>query len=245
MRVLLVEDEEGVRMTLAATLELDDFEVTEAESAEDALQLLEDGAEPDVVLSDIQMPGMSGVEMTRRIRETHASLPVILMTAFTDEDDVRAGIHSGVYTVLSKPFDVDDASDALRRASRRPSVLVVDDRESDAESLSEALEAVGVAVIPRFDGESALRALDDGNVDVCVTDLRMPDMDGVELLQRIRALDPSIRFVVFSGYDVPHLMQRAAAAGVVSCLRKPVDVGYLAEVIAHARRLSRCENGAS
>src|SRR5271166_5091781 len=99
MRILLVDDEQSLLMTLAANLELDGLDVTTAESGQRALELFE--SEPfDLVLSDIRMPGMNGVDLFRRIRAQRPECPVVLMTAFALEGLVQEAIAEGVFTVL-------------------------------------------------------------------------------------------------------------------------------------------------
>jgi len=68
-----------------------------------------------------------------------------------------------------------------------------------------------------------------------VTDVRMPDVDGLELARRVRAHDPDVAVMVFSGYDVPELLSRAASEGAFACFRKPFPVEHLLDRIARAR----------
>jgi DNA-binding NtrC family response regulator len=235
-RILLVDDEESLRLTIAANLELEDFEVVEAASAEEALKLA--GAEQfDVVLSDIRMPGLGGVDMFIRLREQNPELPVVLMTAFTTEDEVTRAIESGVFAVLSKPFEIDVAVAALRRALRRPIVLVVDDAHSVAVTTAALLNAMGLRARAVHSGEEALRLVASEQVDVCITDLLMPGMDGVELGRRLRAIDPDMALIVFSGAaQSDELMRSAARSGAHRCLRKPLSPKELAYSVASARK---------
>jgi DNA-binding NtrC family response regulator len=233
-RVLIVDDEESLRVTLAANLELEGFEVIEAANAARALEILQ-REKVDLVLSDIRMPGQSGVELFLRLKETNPQLPVILMTAFTTESEVKQAIHSGIFTVLSKPFDVERAVITLQRAMRRPCVLVVDDAQSVATTLSNGLSLIGLRARAVFDGTTAVEALRSGDVDVCVTDLVMPGMSGLEVVAQARRLDPNIAVITFSGADVEELVRHAAREGAYRCLRKPVDPDVLVEIIASAR----------
>src|SRR4051812_27308376 len=105
IRILLVDDEPSLRMTLGANLEFEDFLVTEAESGERALELFEQSPF-DLVLTDIRMPGISGVELFRWIKRLRAETPVVLMTAFAQESLVSAAVAEGAFTVLSKPFEL-------------------------------------------------------------------------------------------------------------------------------------------
>jgi DNA-binding NtrC family response regulator len=234
-RVLVVDDDESLRMTLAGNLDLAGFVVVESVNALQALELLEREVF-DVVLSDIRMPGIDGVEMFRRIKQLHPDLPVVLMTAFTDEPSVTRAIDAGVYTVLAKPFDIDLALRTLHRAAGKPVVVVVDDVDSFAAVTAAALGEIGVRAVAAYDVESALALVTSGTIDVCVTDLVMPNCDGVELIRRLRALDPSITVIAFSGAArSDHLMRQATALGAYRCLRKPLDPLELARTIAEAR----------
>lgn len=234
-KILVVDDEEGLRMTLAANLELEGFEVVEAESAERALEILAK-EDFDLVLSDIRMPGRSGIDLVRELRNIRADLPVILMTAFTAEDGLDEATRNGVFTVLTKPFHFDHGMALLQRALRRPTILVVDDAHTVATTTAAALAALGLRVEAVSDGEAALETIRGGSYDVCIVDLVMPDMDGVELSRRLRALDPRISVIVYSGTeDGDQMMATAAADGAFRCLRKPLDPLKLASVIAAAR----------
>lgn len=235
LSVLLVDDEEGVLLTLSANLELDGFQVIEASSGNAALALIEDGAEVDIVLSDIRMPGLSGIDLATRLRELRPRLPVVLMTAFTSYEDLRRGLDAGVFTILSKPFDIESAAVTLRSASSNPKVLVVDDRAEDATSLATALKSAGLEVVTAFNGASAIAAIRKGDVDVCVTDLNMPGINGMQIVEQVRSTESAVRCIVFSGHQVPEMMQKAAERGVLACLRKPIEVRRLLEVIASAR----------
>lgn len=234
-RVLVVDDDESLRMTLVGNLDLAGFVVVESVNGLQALELV-DKERFDVVLSDIRMPGIDGVEMFRRMKRAHPDLPVVLMTAFTDEPSVARAIDAGVFTVLSKPFDVDAALRTLHRAVGRPLVVVVDDVDSLAGVTAAALCEIGVRAVAAHDVESALHIVHNGTVDVCVTDLVMPGVDGIELIRRLRQLDATIAVIAFSGAPrSAELMRQATALGAYRCLRKPLDPLELARAIAEAR----------
>ena len=234
MRILLVDDEPTLRMTLVANLELEGFEVVEAENGEQALRILGE-QDFDLVLTDIRMPGMNGVEMFQRMRSSRPDVPVILMTGFALETLIDEAIRSGAFTVLSKPFPVEQLLATLTRALQRPVVLVVDDAESEAETTAASLREMGVRAEAVLDAESALGLLQRKAVDVCIVDLVMPGVSGPELIQRIRDLDPAMSFIAVSGHDVPEMMSRVAQSGAFACLQKPVAPSSLVRSIAKAR----------
>jgi DNA-binding NtrC family response regulator len=232
-RILIVEDERSLLLTLAANLELEGFEVEEAPSAERALELMA-ARRFDLILSDIRMPGMSGVELYHRIRAEGNDVPVVLMTAFAAEGLVDDAIANGAFTVIPKPFDVDRLIETLAIAARRPLVLVVDDEIPVAESTAAALCAAGVRARAVYDGDGALRTIHDAAVDVCVVDMVMPGLAGPELIESIAGVDGTIICIAVSGHDVPQLFERAAAHAY-ACLRKPVAPLDLVHFIAGAR----------
>jgi DNA-binding NtrC family response regulator len=232
--ILLVDDETPLRVTLAANLELEGFEVSEASNGTQALALAS-SRHFDLVLSDIRMPGMSGVELFRALRAQGQEMPVVLMTAFAREELVDRALEEGAFAVLSKPFDVPLALNALKSAARRPDVLVVDDSEFMAELISEALEQAGLDARPAQHCEEALEIVRRGESDVCVVDLVMPEMTGAQLAQRARALDPTLAIIAVSGHDVPELLRQVATVGVHAFLRKPFAMRDLVRAIARAR----------
>jgi DNA-binding NtrC family response regulator len=234
MRVLVVDDEAPLLLTLTANLELEGFDVVGATNADEALTELVNG-EFDLVLSDIRMPGMNGVELFRRIKQLAPELPVVLMTGFALEGLVQDAMKEGAYTVLPKPCPVEQVLEVLGRAIRGPVVLVVDDMEQCAESTVEALLASGIKARAATDPEVALEQVRAGEVDVCIVDMIMPRVSGPEWMERVKSLDRSIAFIAVSGEVASELLRRAAALGAYSCMHKPISPDELALMIARAR----------
>ncbi|HKQ68531.1 MAG TPA: response regulator [Polyangiaceae bacterium] len=235
-RILVVDDEAGLRMTLAAGLELEGFTVHEAGSGEEALTMLE-GSAYDLILSDIRMPGMSGGDLFRRVKERSPDLPVVLMTAYAAEHVVREATGEGVYAVLTKPFDIGAVSSTLRRAVKRPWVLIIDDAEPFAHSMVSALFQAGVRAQAVASGKDALEIVgkSDGEIDVCVVDLVMSGLNGAEVVEQLKAVDPALVFIVVSGHDVPELVAEALRKGARRFVRKPVHPVELVRLITKAR----------
>jgi DNA-binding response OmpR family regulator len=112
-RILLAEDDDELRAWLAAALRDDGYAVDEAENGMDLLAKLArsllglpDGGPVDVVVSDIRMPGFSGLEVLAALRNTDHTVPVILITAFGDEETHELAGRLGANAVIDKPFDV-------------------------------------------------------------------------------------------------------------------------------------------
>jgi len=117
-RVLVVDDEENIRHMLGAVLRQEGYEVTVAESATQALAAMEQ--QPiDVLLSDIRMPKLSGLELLDRVQRTYPRTVVIMMSAYGNVDTAIEAIKRGAYDYIAKPFKPDEVVLLLRKAEER------------------------------------------------------------------------------------------------------------------------------
>ena len=157
------------------------------------------------------------------------------MTAFAGEVLLEQGIQEGVYTVLRKPFAIEQARSLLQRAARKGRVLIIDDKPEVGESLAVALQSAGIAALDVRCAADALAQIEQGPIDTCVVDLVMPEVNGAALCQRIHELDRDMTLLVMTGQNVPQLVQEASRAGSYACLRKPFDVEALVRIVARAR----------
>jgi len=119
--ILIVDDEESVRDSLYNWFIEDGYHVECAESAMTALKMLESESF-DIILADIKMPGMDGLEMMRRIKILKAESIVIVMTAFATVDTAVQALKDGAFDYVTKPFDPDDLSHLIRNASKQISL---------------------------------------------------------------------------------------------------------------------------
>jgi CheY-like chemotaxis protein len=114
-RVLLAEDDDEMRRLIAETLRRDGYHVMEAPTGRDLMAVvagLQDREGPgrvaDVIISDIRMPGMDGLELLKELRMRKLTMPIILITAFGDEETHRRAEELGATAIFDKPFDLDD-----------------------------------------------------------------------------------------------------------------------------------------
>ena len=137
--VWIVDDDRSIRWVIEKALSREGIAYSSFASAQEALEALSGGA-PEVLVSDIRMPGLSGLELLQTVRQRHPAVPVIVMTAYSDLDSAVAAFQGGAYEYLPKPFDVDQALDLIRRA------LDESRREAEAiEPLGAAPEILGQA----------------------------------------------------------------------------------------------------
>ncbi|WP_437973034.1 response regulator [Sorangium sp. So ce295] len=233
-RVLVIDDEEGMRITLAASLELEGYEVVEAKDGIHALELVRQQAFT-LVISDIRMPGLNGVETFRELKRIQPELTVVLMTAFALERLIEEAIAEGVYTVIHKPFSMDHLARIVARAVDSPAVLVVDDIPKVADSIVAVLRAAGLSALAVHDGRAAVQYVVERGIDVCVLDLVMPDQDGVTTCAQMRGLKKRVTVIAMTGHAVPEMVSAIMTKGGYACLHKPFDARELIHTIARAR----------
>ena len=114
-KVWVIDDDRAMRWVLEKTFKEEGFDVTSFEQAHVALDLLASD-QPDVILSDIRMPGMDGLNFLGKVKQQHPQLPVIIMTAHSDLESAVSSYQTGAFEYLPKPFDIDEALTLVNRA---------------------------------------------------------------------------------------------------------------------------------
>lgn len=232
-RILVVDDEAGVRESLAANLELEGYTVVEARDGAEAVELFSRG-EFDVVVTDVRMPRMNGVDAFRHMKQLRPGVAVVLMTAFAVESLLEAATGEGAYTVVTKPFSMDHLFRIVARAVGRPVILVVDGA-ADSRSALDALGAAGLRAVAVHDEPAAMERVARADVDVCVLDLGTAGIDALAVHARLRQADSSIPVIALSGAGRAETIHRFMTQGGYACLRRPFEPAELVRAIARAR----------
>ncbi|WP_241154327.1 response regulator [Staphylospora marina] len=113
-KILIVDDQYGIRLLLKEVFSKDDIEVFQASNGKQALEMIRT-QQPDLILLDMKMPGMDGLELLRRLRRFDVRTKVIMMTAYGELDMVAEAKSLGALTHFTKPFDIEDLRQAVIR----------------------------------------------------------------------------------------------------------------------------------
>jgi two-component system, NtrC family, nitrogen regulation response regulator GlnG len=160
--IWIVDDDESIRWVLQKALARENLATRSFSNAREAMDALETST-PQVLVSDIRMPGESGLELLQAVKAQHPGLPVIIITAFSDLDSAVAAFQGGAFEYLAKPFDVDKAVELIRRA------LEESLRETDVDQvLANTPEIIGQAPAMQ-DVFRAIGRLSQSNVTVLIT----------------------------------------------------------------------------
>ena len=209
----------------------------------------------NLILVDWQMPGMNGVETTRRIREvTGDESAIIILTAYNWDDILDEAVQAGVDSFIAKPLFaaavLEEFSAALQRkkvsvrrekqkvelAGRR--ILLAEDVQVNARIMMMVLEAHGMEVDHAENGRIAVQKMSasaEGYYSAVLMDIRMPEMDGLEATRRIRAMDradsKAIPIIALTANAFDEDVQRSLQAGMNAHLSKPVKPDALYETL--------------
>jgi len=257
--ILVVDDEEPVRTVVAHALRRNGYQVIVAENGGDALLVAElhEGV-IDLLLTDVVMKRLDGIKLAERLRLARPSIKVLLMSGYSDDLTSRLGLLEPTAPFLQKPVTPEtllrkvrevldaaapDAADAARstRPGRKRTLLVVDDDAAVRSVVCNVLRPLDLDVLQAPSGDAALgiTASALANVDVLLTDVVMPGLDGCSLARRLRALKPGVGVVFMSGYD-SEVVTRHGVGSTDAFLAKPFTPTALRGAVAGA--LARVRN---
>ncbi len=248
--ILVVDDEPDVevlfRQQFRRDLRAGRFTMEFARSAPAALRCIGDAGNASLILilSDINMPGMSGLELLPKAKAVRPDVPVIMITAYGDTDTKRKAMESGADALLTKPIDftiLRGEIETRRKGRMSVRIFVVDD-EPDFEDLilqkfRHQIRDGAVSFLFAHDGVEALAALKtNGGVDLVVTDINMPRMDGLSLLQRLQESEEKVSTIIVSAYGDMANIRTAMNRGAFDFVTKPIDFLDLETTIAKTIR---------
>jgi len=288
IRLLLVDDEEEFVRTMAARLALRQVDSRVALSGEEALREVASEA-PDVMVLDLRMPGIDGMEVLSRVKAQHPHVQVVILTGHGSADDAAEARRRGAFDYLEKPADAGQllgvihaawkkSLEFLRSSSRafgdsmtaaalaeaglpeqavaamerdEPSapsaageagplrVVFVDDEEDFVRTMAERMAMRDLGGQVALSGPEALELAATEPPHVMVLDLRMPGMDGMEVLRQVKRTHPRVEVVIMTGHGSDQDEAEARRLGAFAYLRKPVDIMELVDAVRRAGEASR------
>jgi len=247
-QVLLVEDDEASSLAVRVLFKDTDIEFNQQRNGSAALAALR-STRFDAVILDLTLPDMSGFEWLDRVAVEMPQPPPVVVYSARDLDDAELlRLHTHADAVISKGRLNGQASARLREevllavnrqargkgdapaaaGARHGALLVVDDDVRNQAALSKALRSRGYTVSVAGSGAQALDMLVAGNFTAVLTDIMMPEMDGYELIRRMRAgTAGQIPIIAVTAKAMPGDIELCLAAGATDYLAKPVDIDRL------------------
>ena len=245
LRILMVEDSESIRRGLKEILAPLRAEIFEAENGIQGQEIARK-IHPDLIVTDLDMPEMDGIEFCQRLHKNPDSrgIPVIIVSAFDSNADIDLGFQAGAWAYVSKKDVKCDLLKTIKEVllkfnfHRERLILVVDDSRLVCRLVKEGLEKVGFQVVTAKNGKIAYELVQQQKPDLILSDLDMPVMNGFEFCDalHVKPEHAAIPFVVMSTISDRGHMKRIIRRGAASYIVKPFNIDQV--VILVERLLS-------
>ncbi|MDG3577818.1 PAS domain S-box protein [Rhizobium sp. YJ-22] len=246
--ILVAEDDAGVRATVVEMLQDLGYRVLKASDAAAALSIVESGLTIDLLFTDVVMPGsLKSADLARKARERQPQMAVLFTSGYTENSIVHGGRLDPDVQLLSKPYTrealarkIRHVLDANKQRLAKPKppapeqagpppvsglrVLVVEDDALIRMNTADMLADLGHACLEAASGDEALKLLESNSVDVLLTDLGLPGMDGETLARQVRQTWPAVAIVFATGSDAAPTLPGPSPA---TWLGKPFGVTEL------------------
>ena len=222
--ILIVDDERNMRTTLADILRDEGYEVTTAEDGDVAVGLCSKNRY-DIVLMDVRMPGLNGVDAFRKIRRHQEGVRIILMSAYDAEGLKEQTLDEGVIAFLPKPLDMERVVRLIADV-QDTAILVVENEEELASTMSHALKRKGYRVTTVQTPHDALEIVEQIRFDIVFIDAKLPAMNGLELYLAIKKITPTAVAIMITGMDeeFEKIAREAVRQTAYTMIRKPLDL---------------------
>lgn len=231
-KILIVDDDIEMAETLSDILTELGHHVEIANDGFKAIQKVK--TEPfDVILMDIKMPGINGVETYKEIKHIQPKAAVMMMTAYSIEDLVAEALKEGAYGVWYKPVEITKVIELVEHSQKSALILIVDDDLATCETLADILKEKGYSIAHASNGEEAIKMVKEKGFDIVLIDVKMPVMNGLETYLALRKIRPNIKVVMMTAYqqEVQNLVEEAIRHNVYTCVYKPFDIKKLLKII--------------
>jgi len=226
-KILIVDDEKNMRITLANILGREGYPVTVAASGEEAVGLCEQN-DYEVILMDVRMPGIDGVEAFRQIRRHCEGVRVIMMSAFSVDEMKDIALEEGAIAFLDKPLDVEKVINLVGEV-KDTTILVVEDDQGTIELLDTALSGHGYKVTVTGSPHDALEMVEQIRFDLIFIDAKLPSMSGLDLYLAIKEINPTAVAIMITGMEEEFeaIAREAVRRTAYTFVNKPLDIDHI------------------
>jgi len=237
--ILIVEDQDEVRRFAVQVLTSYGYRVIEAADADQALRICEEKRQRiQLLLTDVVMPHMSGPELAAKLMALDPEIKVLYMSGYTDNVILHHVTLDEGASFVQKPFSPQELAGRIRTILGPPvlsaRIVVADDEAAVRSFFRDVLEQAGYEVREVTNGEQALHYVRSNQVQLVITDLIMPEQEGIETIRALRREFPDIRIIAVSGAFGGQYLSAAKALGADAVLSKPVGPEVLLAAVETA-----------
>ncbi|MBF0106250.1 MAG: response regulator [Deltaproteobacteria bacterium] len=243
-KVLVVEDDDSIRAFLCRYVQKEGYRVLEADNGKTALEVLNKES-PQIVLCDIRLPLMDGIEILNRTKVERPDIEFIMMTGYDGDEQAILALRGGALDYIKKPIDLKLLDTAIGRAKEKiglkqnikkvfPTLLIAEDEDESRIRLARILEKEDYIVHQARNGSEAIAVFEDNKIDLALLDIKMPHKNGIVVLNEMRAISTDFEAVFLTGFGDEDNAIAAMRSAAFNFLKKPVDIDYLMAVLQKA-----------
>lgn len=236
LKILVVDDEDSLRISLASILELEGYEVQTAEDGYKAIELAKK-EEFDIIFSDIRMPGISGTETFKEIKNIKPDIIGVMMTAYALNDLIVDALNSGAFTCLSKPFEIDTVLSTIKDITTRPFAVVIDNEASVNKKFLTSLKDCGLNVASSDIDSAKINFIFKHKPDILIINTESNQEQIISVLTRLKDMFGSIPKTLLLGKQKDiELTEKIKKLGVAEFFNLPVKVSQVFEFLDSDKR---------
>jgi DNA-binding response OmpR family regulator len=233
-KILIIDDELKIREMFYELFSLKGYKIITAPGGEEGIDILR-REKVDLVLLDIKMETLDGIETLKRIREFDEKTKIIMLTALEDMELDRQARINGATGLMRKSWGILTISKIvssiiegkLEFGDGKKVVLIVDDEPEICSLLSDFLSKRGFKPVIASNGEEAIIRTKQDNPIIILLDINMPGMDGLMTLKKIKETSEHVGIIVITGMADAHVAEEAMKLGIYDYMVKPVNFNYL------------------
>ena len=233
--ILIVDDNDSLCTTLSLILKRKGYA---AATVKDGLEAIEKVRKNhfDMLLMDIKMPVMNGVETYRRIKEIRPESVVVMMTAYAVEDLIQEALEEGAFGVIYKPLDIEKVVALIERVRldrQGAFILLVDDDRGTRITFKNILAKKGFSVGVAATGDEAVAMMREKEYDIVFIDMKLPTLNGLETYLAIREINPEAVAIMMTAYrqEMSELVEEALHNAAYTCLYKPLEMEVVLQLL--------------
>ncbi len=233
LKILVVDDEDSLRMSLTSILELEGFEVKDADNGYKAIELAKQ-EDFDMIFSDIRMPGINGTDTFKEIKKIKPDIIGVMMTAYALNDLITEALNSGAFTCLSKPFEIDTLLSVIKDIVNRPFAVVMD-RNSDDVKFVNSLKNCGLNVISC--SADKIESLAKHRPDIFILRAENDNAKNLDILNKMKDMFGQIPETILAvSKENKSLISEAKKIGVNNFVDIPVRTAEVFEILGKDKR---------
>lgn len=235
-RILIADDEPNMRLTLAAILRAEGYDVDTAENGLKAVEQCQQ-KDYDVVLMDIRMPGLDGVAAFRQLRMVQRAARMIFMSAYGLDDLKQMALEEGAIAFLDKPLDLDKVI-RLIQETYEIAILIVATDETVSTALRQHLTSPQYRITVVDSAQIALELLAQIQYDIVFIDVHLPVMNGLDFYLALRKVTPTAIAIMIANMEAEAeaLAREAVRNTAYTFIHKPIDLEYLLNLLERIHR---------